>query len=226
MLHTCLTILQRLVRHVGSYIRRYHYCTVSLVRQFGLLSGVINTPSPLWDLEYADDTALLSNSAEQITRLLHLLQREAHVRGLTLNFDKCAHLRLHSTERIVFSPSLSSPCNCRSCHGHDPPLEPVPLSDEVQVKYLGVCLDSLSNNRKNVSYRVSQAMTASKLLRPLLAHRALPPSWKLSVYRSIIQSILLYAMESAQLTPPQLTRLNHVHFKSLRRIFRIKSSFY
>ena len=202
----------------------FHDVESSYVSQFGLLSGVINTPSPLWDLEYADDTALLSNSAEQITRLLHLLQREAHVRGLTLNFDKCAHLRLHSSERIFFSPSLSSPCNCRSCHGHDPPLEPVPLSDEV--KYLGAYLDSLSNNRKNVSYTVSQAMTASKLLRPLLAHRALPPSWKLSVYRSIIQSILLYAMESAQLTPPQLTRLNHVHFKSLRRIFRIKSSFY
>ena len=69
-------------------------------------------------------------------------------------------------------------------------------------------------------------MTASKLLRPLLSHRALPPSWKLTVYRSIIQSILLYAMESSQLTPPQLTKLNHVHFKSLRRICRVQSSFY
>ena len=69
-------------------------------------------------------------------------------------------------------------------------------------------------------------MTASKLLRPLLAHRDLPPSWKLTVYRSIIQSILLYAMESSQLTSPQLTKLNHVHFKSLQRIFRVKSSFY
>ena len=196
----------------------------SYTSQFGLLSGVINTPSPLWDLEYADDTALMSNSAEQITRLLHILQSEAHFRGLTLNFDKCAHLRLHSDERVFFSPSLSSPCDCSRCHGHlDPPL-PVPLSGEV--KYLGVFLDSLSNNRKNVSYRVSQAMSASKLLRPLLAHRALPPSWKLTVYGSIIQSILLYAMESSQLTPPQLTKLNHVHFKSLRRIFRIKSSFY
>ena len=33
-------------------------------------------------------------------------------------------------------------------------------------------------------------------------------------------------MESSQLTPPQLTKLNHVHFKSLRRMFRVKSSFY
>ena len=166
----------------------------------------------------------MSNSAEQITRLLHILQSEAHSRGLTLNFEKCAHLRLHSDERVYFSHSLSSPCDCSCCHGHfDPPLL-VPLSHEV--KYLGVFLDSFSNNRKNISYRVSQAMSASKLLCPLLAHRALPPSWKLTVYRSIIQSILLYAMESSQLTPPQLTKLNHVHYKSLRRIFRIKSSFY
>ena len=202
----------------------FHDVETSYTSQFGLLSGVINTPSPLWDLEYADDTALMSNSAEQITRLLHLLQYEANVRGLTLNFDKCAHLRLHSEERVFFSPSFSSPCDCSRCQGHTAPLQPVPLSDEVQ--YPGVCLDSFSNNRKNVSYRVSQAMSASKLLRPLWAHRALPPSWKLTMYRSIIQSILLYAMESSQLTPPQLTKLNHVDSKSLRRIFRIKSSFY
>ena len=86
----------------------------SYTSQFGLLSGVINTPSPLWDLEYADDTALMSNSAEQITRLLHILQSEAHTRGLILNFDKCAHLRLHSDERVFFSPSLSSVFGCFS----------------------------------------------------------------------------------------------------------------
>ena len=33
-------------------------------------------------------------------------------------------------------------------------------------------------------------------------------------------------MESAQLSSSQLTRVNHVHFKSIRRIFGIKSPFY
>ena len=33
-------------------------------------------------------------------------------------------------------------------------------------------------------------------------------------------------MESAQLSSSQLTRINHVHFKSIQRIFGIKSSFY
>ena len=196
----------------------------SYISQFGLLSGVINTPFPFWDLEYADDTVLLSNSAQQITRLLHLLQREAHVRGLTLNVDKCAHLRLHSDSRIPYSPSFSSPCQCTQCTGAEASPQLVPLSDEV--KYLGVFLDASSSNRRNTSHRVSQAISASKLLKPLLGHKSLPPSWELTVYRSVVQSILLYAMESAQLTAPQLTKIDHVHFKALRRIFGIKSSFY
>ena len=195
----------------------------SYISQFGLLSGVINTPFPFWDLEYADDTVLLSNSAQQITRLLHLLQREAHIRGLTLNLDKCAHLRLHSDSRIPYSPSLSSPCQRTQCTGVEVVPQFVPLSDEV--KYLGVFLDASSSNRRTTSYRISQAVS-SKLLKPLLGHKSLPPSWKLTVYRSVVQSILLYAMESAQLTAPQLTRIDHVHFKALRRIFGIKSSFY
>ena len=191
----------------------------SYVSQYGLLSGVINTPFPFCDLEHADDTVLLSNSAQQITRLHHLLQREASIRGLTLNLDKCAHLRLHSDSRIPFSPSLQSPCDCSHCSGTHAAPSLVPLSDEV--KYLGVFLDASSNNRRNLSYRISQAIAASKLLKPLLGHKSLLPSWKLTVYR-----ILLYAMESAQPTPPQLTRIDHVHFKSIRRIFGIKSSFF
>ena len=76
------------------------------------------------------------------------------------------------------------------------------------------------------NYRVSQAVSASKLLRPLLSHSSLPPSWKLTVYRSIILSILTYAKDSARLSPSQIQKMNTIPFKSLRRIFKIKSSFY
>ena len=106
----------------------------------------------------------------------------------------------------------------------DPPPTPVPLSDEV--KYLGVYLDPSNNNRKNTSYRVSQAVSASKLLKPLLSHSCLPPTWKLTVYRSIVLSILTYAMDSVLLTSRRISKLDATHYKSLRRIFKIKFSFY
>ena len=50
-------------------------------------------------------------------------------------------------------------------------------------------------------------------------------SWKLTVYRSIVLSILAYAMDSALLSPSQIQKMNTVHFQSLRRVFKIKSSF-
>ena len=53
------------------------------------------------------------------------------------------------------------------------PTSYVPEPDEI--RYLGVYLDSLSSNNKNISYRISQAVSASKLLKPLLGHKSLPP---------------------------------------------------
>ena len=111
---------------------------------------------------------------------------------------------------------------CSYCSGSQVPQLAVPLSQEVN--YLGVYLDSLSNNRRNTSRKVAQAVSASKLLHPLLCHPGLPPSRKLTVCQSIVQSIPLYAMDNAQLSLSQLTRLDGVHFKSIRQICKVKSA--
>ena len=67
-------------------------------------------------------------------------------------------------------------------------------------------------------------MEASKKLSPLMKHGLVPPNWKLLVYRYVVQSILLYAMDGLLLTPSQLTKMNPFHFKGLCRILKIKSS--
>ena len=83
---------------------------------YGLIPGVIHTPSPLWDMEYADDTVLLSKSSQHATRMLHLIQHFGAQRGLHINEDKCDHLRLNSEQRIYYSTDVSSPtCSCDSC---------------------------------------------------------------------------------------------------------------
>ena len=162
----------------------------------------------LWDRKYADDTVLLSNSSFQAQIFLHLIQKEGARRGLYLNFEKCEHLALNSTNRIQFDPTyLLSP------------VDDLNVLISHAVKYLGVYLDPHSTNHKNVSTRVSRAMEASKKLAPLMKHGQLPPSWKLSVYGSVVQSILMYAMDSILLTPAQLTKPNSIHYKCLRRIF-------
>ena len=87
-------------------------------------------------------------------------------------------------------------------------------------------MDDSCSNDKHLRYRISQAVSAAKKLKPLMSHSCLPPSWKLLVYRSIIQSILMSSMESVQLSPAQLIHLDSIYYKQVRRIFKVKSSFY
>ena len=80
-------------------------------------------------------------------------------------------------------------------------------------------LDPANNNRKNASYRVSQAVSAnySSPYYPICVSPG-----KLSVYRSIVLlSIFLHAMDRVLLLPsPQVRKLDALHYKSLRRILR------
>ena len=203
----------------------FHDVECSYERQFGVLTGVLNIPSRLWDLEYADDTVLLSRSSLQLTRLLHLLQHHALQFGLQLNLDKCKHLQLHSENRVSYAPDPGADCSCSCCNGgRRAATEYVPLAEEV--KYLGIFLDATCNSRSTTSKRISRAVHASKLLKPFFTHAGLPTKWKLTVYKSIILSILAYGMESCCPAPSQQGRVDSLHFKNLRRIFRVKSSYY
>ena len=131
--------------------------------------GAIYTPSPLWDLEYADEIVLLSNSGEQLTRIFHLIQFQGSIRGLHLNEEKRQYLRLNSDQRVYYAPStLIQNCPCSLCLGHSRMGDQVPLSQEV--KYLGVSLHASGSARKNVSFRITQVIHSSKLFKPLLAH--------------------------------------------------------
>ena len=195
-----------------------HDVEVDYQTKFEEMPGVFHVPSPLWD------ERTVSCSAEQLNRFLHTLQFHGSKKGLILNEDKCEHLRLHSPHRIyLYSPHVATSCQCKYCGGIHSPATLALLSDEV--KYLGVYLDPTNNNRKNTSRRVSQAVSASKLLKPLLSRSCLPPSWKLTVYRSIVLSILTYAMDSVLLTSPRYVKLDAIHNKSVRRSFKIKQAF-
>ena len=113
-------VLTRLFEDVEQYVGNH-----------GISSGVLRLGTSLWDLEYADDTVLLSNPSFQAQTFLHLIQKEGACTGLYLNFDKCEHLRLNSTHQTNFDPPpfLLAPIDALA----------VPLSDAV--KYLGVDLD-------------------------------------------------------------------------------------
>ena len=119
----------------------------SYEQQYGMLA----LPTRLWDLEFADDTVLVSRSFIQLNRLFHLLQSHALQVGLTLNLDKCKHLPIHSHNRVAFAPSTALRCQCYCCCGVEPFSHFVPIAQEV--KYLGVFIDAQGSGNSTVSKR-------------------------------------------------------------------------
>ena len=153
------------------------------------------------DVEYADDTVLVSRTQLTLHRLLHSLQHEASKRGLLLNPGKCQLLRLHSNLSIHPSPHVTplSPCSCLHCMGTDdlgvqiPPLH--------SAKYLGAYVAANASSAPDCNYRYSQAMGAFRCLFPVFTNPSLPSRRKLQVYAQIVLAILLYMAVNLKFLP-------------------------
>ena len=177
-----------------------HDVQFSFETRFHFTPWTFSSRSPMTDVEYADDTVLVSRTQLTLHRLLHSLQHEASKRGLLLNPDKCQLPRLHSNLSIHLSPHVTplSPCSCLHCMGTDdlsvqiPPLH--------SAKYLGAYVAANASSAPDCNYRYSQAMGAFRCLFPVFTNPSLPSRRKLQVYAQIVLAILLYGCESQVFT--------------------------
>ena len=180
--------------------------------KYGSIPGVFSASSPLWDLEYADDTVIVTRTSETAQRFLDILLPIAFSKGLSINASKCEHLRVHSDEDVwITNPSTH---------------ERTVMEVSTVVKYLGVLLSPNSSSNVEVNRRISQANASFKLLKPFLKQKSLPVKWRLSVYNQILRAILCYGLDSLSLDQTNFGKLDSFHFKVLRTCFGIKSSFY
>ena len=188
---------------------------------------------PLVDVEYADDTVLMARTQSTLHQLLHLLQHLASQRGLLINPDKCQLLRLNSNLPIHLSRSTSPSVYCSCCFCCDfthltrtdnSLADSLPVVDTA--KYLGAMISANGSSNADAAYRYSQAASAFRCLFPVFTHPQMHPKRKLQIYAQIVMAILLHGSESQVYTPAQITKLNSLHYKVLRQILQIKSSYY
>ena len=197
--------------------------------QYGRRHTVFTHDSPLTDIEYADDTLLLSRTATSMNRFLHILQYLAILRGLILNADKCHLLAINYRATVSLLKTPACRCRCSSCHpipGDHPPPILIALPPEDFAQYLGAMLLPNSSASKDVQHRYSQAQRCFKALDPFLRNGSISVARKLLVHSQITLAILLYGAESQVYTRDHLSRLNLLHYKTLRQIFSIRSTFY
>ena len=180
------------------------------IRINGTSPWVYSANQPLWDVEYADDTVLITRSASSLQEILNLLIPRALTIGLELNAGKCEHLPMHSDETVYY------------CSGQ----ENIPFHKVSAAKYLGVYLDSSSSSAREISHRLQQAGNAFRLLGPFFRHSGISTKWRLQVHRQVLISILTYSLHSASLDEISIKRLDSFHFKVLRSISGAKHTYF
>ena len=169
------------------------------------IPGVTFGNHNLADLEYADDTTMLCNTAEELRDALTIFNEEASKLGLNINWSKTE--LMHVGE------------------GPDPP----PLTfNNITVKYvptftyLGSTIAQTGDLKPEIDRRRALASgVMQSLWRPLWRHRSISQRTKLRIYNASVISVLLYGSETWALNKTLAARLDGFDSQALRTIERI-----
>ncbi|KAL1246814.1 hypothetical protein QQF64_034817 [Cirrhinus molitorella] len=160
----------------------------------------------LTDLEYADNTILLSTSYSQLRDALDVYSEEAEKLGLYVSWTKTKFMHVGD--------------------GPDPP--PLRFGDNIvePVKnfvYLGSTVTDNGDLKPEIlSRRALAASALQSLWKPLWRHQTISRKTKLRIYNSAVLSILLYGSETWPLNKTLAARIDGFDSRALRTIENIR----
>jgi len=157
------------------------------------------------DLVYADDTMLLSSSAETAQRLLDQVIEIGKSYGLELNLGKTV---------------------CLCVRGREPILDPngTPLQVKTEAVYLGGLLCTDGQYDRELTRRIAEGRCSFKKIAAVWKHANISRKRKHKVFEACVVSKLLYGLESVWLLKAALQRLDAFYLYCLRIIGGVKPS--
>ena len=163
---------------------------------------------PTYDLEYADDTLLMSLTIPQTQAFLTGLEKEASRYGMQLNDE--------TKTEILSSAPQPDPVFFSSGE----PVEVVGV-----VKYLGSMVSFSKSFEVAFMHRLGVAETAYKKMR-LVWNCNMPRRRKIKLFMATFVPCLTYGLDALTLTTKDLKRIDGQVYRFLRRAIGIKASFY
>jgi hypothetical protein len=196
------SVVRDVLPHLRSLGVRVRYSDHGVLRE--RWHGHISHEGLVWILLYADDIALVANSARDLQLMLTILDSAFKRWGLLISVDK--------TKAMCFSKTPSS----------TPPLK---LGNQCiqfvqQFKYLGQIISSNGLLKGEISQRVGKATYAFNqlLMRGIWTDKTIRRKTKLTIYKAIVRSILLYGVETWPISMEDVKRLETAQMGFVRRI--------
>lgn len=156
---------------------------------------------------YADDTALLADSAQDLQQALNAFQLYCKTWKLRVNINK--------TKIVIFGKG-------RKRRGVIFYYDEKPIEITDAFKYLGVYLTSNGSFYQTIKYNYEQANKALTILLRKISHLDLSIDVQLDLFNIMIKPIILYASEIWGFNNVKI--LEKVQLRFLKAIFNMKSS--
>ena len=160
----------------------------------------------LSDIAYADDTLLLAVSSAHLEQYLRAVEAAGKRFGLELHHSKFQLLQVLSDD-VVHLPSGE------------------PLTPMTSMEYLGATVAQDGQVGSELHRRIGIAKGEFRALQKVWNHAAVSLQRKLYLYRSLVETKLLYALASTCLTKAQDRQLDGFQARCLRKILRIPPAF-
>jgi hypothetical protein len=160
----------------------------------------------LAELLYADDTLLLSVSANSLERFLRIISEEGCKYGLELHWGKLQLMQIRCNE-VVHRPDGTA-------------IEPQP-----DLLYLGTAVADDGRIGRELARRLGMASSEFRSLDALWRHTSLGRDRKTAIFNAVVIPRLLYSLSTACLNIAEKRRLDGFQNRCLRRIWGIGPSY-
>ena len=160
--------------------------------------------SKLEDLDFADDLALLSSTANHMQTKISKLHNYASMAGLKINTRKTEVLRINSksVKRVEIAGQQ--------------------LKEVEKYTYLGATVSNNGGGAEDIQNRICKSRVSFMKLKQIWNSRKLTMNTKLKLYKSLVLSVLLYGSETWKTNECDNKKLDTFHFTCLRRILQIR----
>ena len=160
----------------------------------------------LTDLDFADDIVLMSDSVNQVSDLLHRVEKECEAVGLRLNSGK--------TKAMYFNTDIAPLMNLKN----EPISQALTDTGEQDFKYLG----SWCEKTHDISIRKALAWKALNKMHNIWLSE-MDEKIKVGLFRATVESILMYGCQTWALTKAEEKSLDGTYTRMLRVVKNIPS---
>jgi hypothetical protein len=187
-----------------------HDVEVAYRVEMGNAAHTHSAADPWFDLEYADDTVLMSRSSYSITKLLHCLQNEAAPYGMALSKAKTKLLVVSGPPSGVVSFADNTPVHV--------------VENNEPLEYLGTNLNREGSPRITLATRLAKAKQEFKKLAQFWSQAKIKTALKARAFKQIFYPMVLHGLTHVWLTDGLRDRLDAWHCRALRRMVTVKVS--